>query len=241
MPRREPCPGWHNDAWRAAETAGEPHDLKPVYGEVRWCAGCIRRTQSQLLELPRLYAQLHIELTEATRPQNLLTGGRGSGTAEPALHPGEQYLRLADDIHDRVTDWAQMIRLQQYLAEPSVRTRPGFQVSRDTRVLGAFLGTILDEHKDPAAGRALVDDIHQVYTRAKKATGDAPVRPISRDNVQCPKCRLAALETEVVDGKYTGYTVCRACGLLSTEAEMAEWISQAHTHNAPQSLQETPQ
>ena len=233
MPRKLPCPGRHNDAWRRAEEAGEPHELSPGLAPegARWCEGCTGRVRRQLIELPRLYAQLHIELTEATRPANLLTGGRGSGSSERALHPGERYVRLADDIHDRVVDWAKTVRELRGLATPAVTVRPGHALARCVLLLARQLPWILDEQPDVDAGRAFVDDIHQVYAAATRVTGDAPVHPEDRDGVPCPndKCRLAALETEVVDGKYTGYVVCRACGQLSTETELADWISKAPT------------
>lgn len=245
MPRKLPCPGRHNDAWRKAEAEhpGEQHEFAPVYGDVRWCEACTGHVRRQLLELPRLYAQLHIELTEATRPANLLTGGRGGGSAEPLLYPGERYMRLADDIHDRVADWAQTVSWQRTLSLPGATVRPGHEVDRSVRLLTNHLTWILDEHQDEAAGRAFVDDVHQVHTAANRATGDAPVRPENRDGIPCPNqsCRLAALETEVVDGTYTGYIVCRACGRLSTEAELADWISKAPTDLLPASALETAQ
>jgi hypothetical protein len=229
MPRPFPCPGAHNDAWRAAETqrelTGQPHELNPGYGVVRWCTTCIERTRTRLAELPTLFSLLHLELENATVPKNLLTGGRGS-SGEPLLHPNQRFIRLADDVYDRVTGWAETVRIDRRLAMPEGRVRRGYALQRDVRFLDAQLSWLLDENPDETAGRAFVDDIHAIWRRASTATGEAPVRPAPRDGVPCPnpKCGLAALESEVVDGTATGYTVCRACSNLYTEDEITEWI-----------------
>jgi hypothetical protein len=227
--RPVPCPGAHNDAWRAAETlrleTGQPHELNPGYGDVRWCTTCIERTHGRLAELPKLFSLLHLEFENATVPKNLLTGGRG-GTGEPLLHPNQRFIVLADEIYDRVTEWAQTVRQDRGLAQPKASTRRGYALQRDAKALDAHLTWLLDEHPAQEAGRAMVDDIHRVWRRARAATGEAPVRPVDRDGVPCPnpKCGLAALHSEVVDGKATGYIACRACSNLYTEAELAEWI-----------------
>jgi hypothetical protein len=231
LPRPTPCPGSHNDAWRAAEQRrrehGEQHELNPGYGVIRWCTPCAQRTETKLLALPLLFSQLHIELAEATVPRNHLSGGRGGGSGEPLLHPNQRFIRLADDIYDRTTDWAAFVRDARNLTAPGGPTRRGYAVQHSVQLLAAHLGYLLDEHPDDAPGRAFVDDIHTVWRRASIATGESPVRPVSRDGVPCPnpKCMLASLETEVIAETYTGFVVCRSCGNLYTDADLDAWIA----------------
>lgn len=232
---RIPCPGRHNDPWRSAEAAGQPHDYTPAYGDVRWCRSCTTRIYKHLHEVCAYYVQLHIEITESTAIRNLLTP---SASRSNAPLPGERHLLLADETTRMLGDWADTIRQDRDLAKPDKTVRAGVALQRDAELITAHLEWLLDQHPDAAAGRALADELADLHRRLARLCGLHPVQPVPRNGVPCPakSCGLAALETEVIDGCSTGYIVCRACTRLYTSEEIDKWITvaaQIHQEPAP--------
>lgn len=217
------CPGRHNDRWRTAEAAREPHDLTPVYGEPRWCAGCQARTADRLAALPDLSARLLLEVEHGTpRP----AVDRVSGSRERALHPHEGEYRMIEQIADTLAAWEDDAREHRgYTHRPA--TSQGAAISSSARFLMVHLDWLLQSHPDVEATVAFVDEVSSLWRHASRTCHLDEPRPISRDGVPCRRadCDLKTLEYELdYAGRPTGYTVCRSCGDLSTEAEMQVWI-----------------
>jgi hypothetical protein len=216
-----PCPGRHNDRWRHAETGGEQHDLSPVYGEPRWCAGCRTRIATRLADLPDLAARLLLEAEHGTpRPPQ----DRVSGSRERALHPHDGEYRSIEAIADTLTAWEDDVREHRgYTRRPAARQ--GTAITTSVRFVAAHLDWLLQQHPEAEATVAFDAEVSQLWRRANRACHLDEPRPEPRDGVPCRRCDLMTLVHELDGaGRPTGYTVCRSCGDLSTEDEMATWM-----------------
>jgi hypothetical protein len=222
-----PCPGRHNDPWRAAEASGEPHELSPVYGAPRWCSGCRARIASKLGALPDLAARLLLEAEHGTpRP----AAERVSGSRERALHPHDGQYRQIEAIADTVGSWEDDVRERRgYTRRPAASQ--GATISSSCRFLTNHLDWLLTDH-DEEASIAFNEEIGRLWRTATRACHLDEPRPEPRDGVPCRRCDLMALEQELdYAGRPTGYTVCRSCGDLSTAAEMDVWIKLCARHH----------
>lgn len=212
-----PCPSLHNNAWRTAEAAGQPHDLQPTWGSPLHCLGCQGRAYQQLTELPELLAAIWLEAIHGTAAKPTGTIGR-VGIAH--AWPGQASRLMTDRIVGGLLELEDDIREQRHLNH-----RPG-RGSEGPTAMGAV--TFLLVHLEWAL--ALHPAAAEPYDRDSANPGSqihywhkAAVRFTRRDTLRvqlaapCPRCQLRALARE--DGDE--YIECRnpACGSLLTETE----------------------
>lgn len=217
-----PCPSRHNDAWRRAEDAGQPHDLQPTWGSPVHCLGCQGRAHHQLNELPELLAAIWLEATHGTTPKDAGTIGR---VGLVAAWPGQASRLMTDRIVGGLVELEDDIREQRRLRHRPGRGTEGQTATEAVRFLLTHLEWALAEH--PAAGEPYDRDSanpgSQIYYWHKAA-----VRFTRRDQLRvqmaapCPKCDLRSLVQE--DGE--DYIACSnaECGALFTRGEYDDHV-----------------
>jgi hypothetical protein len=229
VPALTVCPSRHNDAWRRAEDAGQPHDLQPVYGSPTHCLGCQGRAYHQLTELPELLAAVWLEAVHGTTPKTVGTMGRRG--LHPAW-PGQASRLMTDRIVGGLVELEDDIREQRQLHHRPSRGSEGQTASGAVTFLLVHLEWALAEH--PAAAEPYDRDsanpgsqIHHWHKAAMRFTRrDAR---IEQRNAPCKRCGWRSLF--FADGE--DYVECRnvECGALMTEAEYADWskaIAEVH-------------
>jgi hypothetical protein len=221
------CPGWHNDAWRYAET--DQSDLEATPGNPIWCDGCREAIRSPLLYLPGLAHDLMVELEEATDT----AAERVSGTRTRALHEHQAQALLIDDIRDilnqfedEVRDWRQLTARRR-----DVRQIPS--INRSAEFLLAHLDWAITEAPDTADPQGLVrafaDRLHRLDRRAMRLTHKQDAVPEDCIGVRCKNrdCGLMALVRAVErSGADKGEILCESCGAKMTLQEYHDWAAQ---------------
>jgi hypothetical protein len=217
MPVLTACPSTHNNAWRAAEAAAQPHDLTPTWGSPVHCLGCQGRAWQQLTELPELLAAVWLEAIHGTAPKVSGTIGR---TGLHAAWPGQASRLMTDQIVGGLVELEDDIREQRHLGHRSGRGTEGQTASGAVSFLLVHLEWALAEH--PAATEPYDRDsanpgsqIHHWHKAATRFTRRDALR--IQLAAPCPRCQLRTLARE--DGDE--YIECRnpACGTLLTETE----------------------
>jgi hypothetical protein len=134
-----PCPGYHNDAWRYAETDEDEPEQHLVPGDPIWCEGCTIRIRSTVAYQPYLARALEVELVEATD----LTPERVSGTRQRALHEHQAQALLLDEIRDVLTQWEDETREQRGFTPRKRDVRQIPAIDAAAKFLGVQLEWIL--------------------------------------------------------------------------------------------------
>lgn len=224
-----PCPGFHNDAWRYTEDPDDEHDNPANYahGDPIWCTGCTDTIRATIDYLPRLAANLALELEHATDQK----AERVSGTRQRALHAHQAQALLINEIYDVLTQWEDETRAARDLTPRPRGLRQGAAISAARVFLLAHLDWILT--KAPETGdpqglvRAFVDRIKRLDRRGMRLTHQADARPEPCVGVQCKRCDWKAL-VRAVDktGAATGDVVCENCGDHMTPDEYRAWTAQ---------------
>lgn len=219
-----PCPGTHNNAWRAAEAeraaTGIDHDLQPTWGDPVHCERCTDRARVELAELPELLAAIWLEALNGTR--GLPVGTIGRSPTHPAW-PGQASRLLTDHIAGGLTELEDDIRDIRGLSARRQRIREGAAVTGSITFLTAHLHWALEHHPlaaephDRLSGNPAAQ-IHGWHRTASRFT--ARDHRLDHHRVPCPRCELLTLFR--ADGD--DYIECRngACGLLLTSAELHE-------------------
>jgi hypothetical protein len=215
------CPGSHNNAWRKAEAAGEPHDLTPTWGTPLHCLTCMGRAYHQLCELPELLAAVWLEAINGTRAGDKVgTIGR----APEATWPGQSARLMTDLIVGGLVELEDDLRDLRHLNVRPDRGREGQTVSGAVTFLLTHLDWALTHHpaatethdRDSANPASQISYWHRAATRFTRRDARLEQR-----TAPCPKCDWKALF--FADGE--DYIECRnpACGALLTEAEYLSW------------------
>lgn len=217
-----PCPSRHNDAWRRAEQAGQPHDLQPTWGSPVHCLGCQSRAYHQLGELPELLAAIWLEAIHGTAPKQSGTIGR---VGLHAAWPGQASRLMTDQIIGGLVELEDDIRDQRRLRHRPARGTEGQTATGAVRFLTTHLEWALTHH--PAA--------NEPYDRDSANPGSqifywhkAAVRFTRRDHLRiqmpapCPKCDLRSLIQDDGDD----YIACTntECGSLLTRTEYDDHV-----------------
>lgn len=217
MPALTACPSRHNDAWRRAEEAGQPHDLQPVYGSPVHCLGCQGRAYHQLQELPELLAAVWLEAIHGTSGKP--TGTIGRVGIEHAW-PGQASRLMTDRIVGGLIELEDDIREQRGFRHRPGRGTEGQTATGAVAFLLVHLEWALAEH--PAAAEPYDRDsanpgsqIHHWHKAAQRFTRRDALRV--QLAAPCPRCDLRSLARE--DGDE--YIECRnpSCGTLLTDTE----------------------
>ncbi|MFF4403819.1 hypothetical protein [Streptomyces sp. NPDC001404] len=223
MPTPTPCPGTHNNAWRAAEAerqaTGIDHDLKPVWGQPVHCPRCADRARSQLADLPELLAAIWLEALHGTRPKTTGTIGRSTTPS----WPGQAARMITDHIIGGLIDFEDDIRDLRGLRPRVHHGQEGTNADRAITFLTAHLSWALECH--PMAGEPHdrlsanpAAQIHHWHAAAQRFTR-RDIR-MDRYGMPCPRCELLSLYR--TDGD--DYIECRnlECGQLLTPGEYEE-------------------
>lgn len=224
----DPCPGFCNAAWRAAENrrenTGTPHTLTPRPGDPVWCRPCTTAIRCALADLPDLAILLQLQVTCATRED---TGEYVSGSRERPLYPGDTYALTIEEIAVFLADWEDTVRRDRNLAEVRrAGQRHGATITGACAFLPKHLEWLLAEHPERDASEGFGLDLLALHRRAQAMTKSTEVRPQRCDGVKCPVCDLSALEWEVdTAGRATGDVRCRVCRprFVMTAGEYEQW------------------
>jgi hypothetical protein len=225
MPVLNVCPGSHNNAWRKAEAAGEPHDITPTWGTPQHCLSCMGRAYHQLSELPELLAAIWLEATHGTRASSQRTGT--IGRAPEATWPGQAARLMTDLIIGGLIELEDDLRDLRHLNPRPNRGREGQTATGTVAFLTTHLDWALTHH--PAATEAHDRDSGNPASQINY-WHRAAARFTKRDALRvqmaapCPRCSLRTLAHE--DGE--DYIACQnpACGTLLTEAEYSTHASE---------------
>jgi hypothetical protein len=215
------CPGSHNNPWRKAEAAGEPHDLTPTWGTPVHCLPCTGRAYRQLSELPELLAAIWLEATNGTREGDKLgTIGR----SPEAVWPGQAARLMTDLIVGGLIELEDDLRDLRHLNPRPDRGREGQTATGAVAFLLTHLDWALTHH--PAAmethDRDSANPASQIshWNRAATRFTRRDVR-LDQKSAPCKKCGWRSL----FFGDGEDYIACHnpACETLMSEAEYQAW------------------
>lgn len=230
-----PCPGSHNDAWRAEETDDPEHENNPPHrGDPIWCETCTTRTRSILHGLPHLAAALATEIEEATS----LTAERVSGTRQRPIHDRQAQAFLIDEIRDVLCQWEDEIRAQrQFPPRATAGVRRETAITNASAFLAEHLTWILgysrESFEPQGLVRAFVDRVARIDRRGQRMTHQEEARPQMCLGVRCKECDWLALARAVdKSGAYVGEVKCLHCAARMTLQQYAihtaQWAAYEH-------------
>lgn len=223
-----PCPGVHNNRWRAAEAADLPHELNPYWGDPIHCLSCQGHTYRQLGELPELLAAVWIEAQCGTAAPQDVTTMRPSGTPP---WPGQAARLLTDRIIGGMLELEEDLRELRRLPTRPDRGREGATATGTIRFLTAHIGWAMERH--PAAQEPHHRDsanpgsqVRYWHLAAMKFTKRDEQRTEER-LAPCPRCHGPYLVTSPVDGLIE----CRDldCQRVMTQEEYEGYVKALRT------------
>lgn len=197
------CPGFHRERTEGPEAV--------IPGEPIWCERHQWDIRNNLLALPELYAQLHVEAVHATPKP---TGGRVSGSKhEPSPAPR---IDDADELARWACDWEDTIRHDlRDTAAPTVASGRPRALTEATRYLHVHLtrALALDDETDEPTGLMFGRDINNTHRQLlKRVRADRLVHEL---DPPCPGCDLRTLRRDDGDD----HIHCTNCREVWTEVE----------------------
>jgi hypothetical protein len=221
-----PCPGYHNDSWRAEETDDPDHENNPPHhGDPIWCPRCTERLRSALAYMPQLADNLLTEIDD--------------GTGAPAIHRQQAHAFLLDQIRDVLTQWEDETRDARGLTPRPTGVRQVPAIHAAATFLLAHLDwnlTKAPDCYDPAGlTRAFVDRVHRIDRQGMYLTQADEPKPIDCIGVRCRGCGQLGLVRGVDrSGVQSDEVRCENCGRRMTlkeyEDNATQWAIYEYAH-----------
>lgn len=163
-----------------------------------------------------------VDLAAHARPGSVGIRTRGDWSHRPGGDPDQVgRLSVATVLDFWVRDWRDTLWLDQHLPPATVPELIAWlRVGASEDAVGVRIDDACDRH--PAIDEMAIE-VHNLRRALRGVLGETDPQPELIDGVACRSCDLRALVRQP-DDFYRAE--CGGCGLLYTDAEFAEWVTQ---------------